>query len=402
MAATYADNHQWIEGQKDPSLLILAGSTGPPTTMEYLKSVSSDPETTSKAFNFDHMKLSASEIQGDVRLREQIASFYDQSKVKFTSEDVVLSAGTTSALLLIFYGLVAPGDHVVVGYPGYEGLIDCPRAIGAEMSYWKLDPENNWEGNFEELKSLLRPETKMLVLNNPHNPCGSVLSTSAQEQIVKLAAERNIIIFTDEIFRPLFHSVDVPTSMVEHSSYSRTVVAGSLSKVWGLPGVRAGWVVSRDPKIREAVIKIRKWAVQNISCVDEAIAREVLSPRLRETVMLRTLNNAQANLAVLEKFAQEHKDSFSCVVPKGAATTFAQFKNLKTGQPVDDVEFCTKLKREKAMLLAPGSLCFGVGNKGDWKGFVRIHVTVAPEMFKEGFERLADFLKSGSFLDLPN
>lgn len=369
-----------------------------------MKAFSSDPSATAEALDFDNVKLYPGPIQGDLDLRRQIASFYDQSKVEVTADDVVISNGTTGALLLIFYGLIAPGDHVVAAYPAYEGLIDAPRGIGAEISYWRMDPNNDWKGNIDEFKSLLRPDTKMIILNNPHNPTGSVLSTSAQAEIIKLAAEHNIIVFTDEIFRPLFHSQseDIPSSMVEHGSYQRTVVAGSLSKVWGLSGVRIGWVVTRDPKIREAVTNIRKWAIQTVSSVDETIAKELLSERLKGNVLSKTLSNARTNIAVLEKFAQDHKGSFSVVVPKGAATAFAKFTNPNTGEPVDDIQLCTKLKHEKQLLLSPGSLCFGPAQKGDFVGYVRIHMTIAPDKFKDGFERIGAFLKGNSFTELPN
>ena len=117
----------------------------------------------------------------------------------------IIANATTGANLIVLFGLIAPGDHVVSMYPTYGPLYEIAQGIGAEVSYWKMDPDSNWRANLDELKKLLRPSTKMLILNNPHNPTGSVLSTSELEKIMQVASEHNITVFEDEIFRPLFH-----------------------------------------------------------------------------------------------------------------------------------------------------------------------------------------------------
>jgi aspartate/methionine/tyrosine aminotransferase len=329
-----------------------------------------------------------------------IAGFYDKSKVNVTADDVVIAPGTTGANALIFQGLIKPGDHVVCAYPAYEALVAIPNGLGAEVSYWQLDPNNDWQGSLDDLKSLLRPDTKMIILNNPHNPTGAVLSTKDQAEIIKLASKHNTIVFADEIFRPLFHTGEVPLSIIEHGSYDRTMVAGSLSKVWGFAGVRIGWVVTRNAEVRENIIKARKWNVQTVSVIDEGIAKEVLSERCCQKVIDVTLANARANLAVLESFVKNNQKAVWSYIPKGASTAFVKFMNPKTGEPVDDVELCRRLRDDDGLLLSPGSLTFGTAKKGDLKGFVRVHLTGAPERFKDGIKRIEQFVVTSKMEEL--
>ena len=379
----------------------MAGSVGPPQTLGDLKAISANPEETAKALKeLDNIILTTGDITGDKNLRQQVAGFYDKSKVNITADDVVIAPGTTGALSIIFQALLSPGDHVVCAYPAYEALVGIPKGLGAELSYWNMDPENDWKASLDDLKSLLRPDTKMIILNNPHNPTGAVLSTNDQAEIVKLASKHGTVVFTDEIFRPLFHSGDVPTSMVEHDLYDKTMVAGSLSKVWGFAGVRIGWVVTRNKEIRDKVIKARKWTVQTVSVVDETIAKEVLNDRCRERVIAMTLSNAKKNLPVLESFVRENNKAFWCFIPKGASTAFAKIMNPKTGEPVDDLQLCRLLVKEDGLLLSPGSSTFGTANKGDFKGFVRLHLTAAPETFKEGLQRLGKFVMTSKMEEL--
>ena len=366
-----------------------------------MKAISKNPEETAKALKkLDNIILTTGDITGDKELRRLVAGFYDKSRVKITADDVVIAPGTTGALSLIFQALISPGDHVVVAYPAYEALVGIPKGLGADVSYWNMNPEKEWKASLEDLKSLLRPDTKIIILNNPHNPTGAVLSTEDQAEIVKLASKNGTIVFTDEIFRPLFHSCDVPTSMVEHNSYDKTMVAGSLSKVWGFAGVRIGWVVTRNSEIREKVIKARKWNVQTVSVVDEAIAKEVLNDRCRERVISLTIANAKANLPVLESFVKENSKAIWCFIPKGASTAFAKITNPKTGDPVDDLRLCQLLVKEDGLLLSPGSSTFGTAKKGDFKGFVRLHLTGAPETFKEGLQRLGKFFMTSNMEEL--
>ena len=183
--------------------------------------------------------------------------------------------------MLVLQSLISSGDHVVSMYPTYGALLEIPKMLGAEMSYWRLKEDDGWKGSLDELKSLLKPSTRLLILNNPHNPTGSVLSTAQQMDILKIAKEHNVIVHSDEIFRPLFHTGEVPTSILEHDFYDRTIATGSLSKAWCFSGIRIGWCVSRNRELRDAMIGLRQWTLQSTGMVDEIIGSETAYIDLR-------------------------------------------------------------------------------------------------------------------------
>lgn len=275
-----------------------------------------------------------------------------------------------------------------------------PAILGAKISYWHLDPANNWQGSLSALSKLLTLSTKMLVLNNPHNPTGAVLSTTQQKSILELASNTNTTVFSDEIFRPLFHSCSKPFSAVEHASYDRTIATGSLSKSWGCSGVRVGWIVTRNREIRDAVIALRVWTLECVSLLDEIAAREILQPRCSDNILAKNISIASNNVQLLRTFVEKHSNIVSCNLPSGGATAFVKFSHPESKEPVDDMAFCHKLKAETGVLLSPGSLCFGTLAKGDWKGYVRWHVTALPEVFARGLEKIGTFIQSESFVEL--
>ncbi len=282
-------------------------------------------------------------------------------------------------------------------YPTYGALLEIPQHLGANVSYWRLDPNNNWKASLSDLDKLLTPTTKMLILNSPHNPTGSILTTSEQHDILTLAAKHNIIVHCDEIFRPLFHTDEKPTSIVEHDFYDRTIATGSLSKSWCFSGVRVGWCVTQNPELRKTMITLRGWILEATSMIDEAIATEILNERCRDNVHSRISSFALENRAALASFVKKHPDSVSCTLPPGGATAFVKFSNPKTGEAVDDLALCRKLKEHVGLLMSPGSLCFGTLQGGDFKGYVRMHLTCLPENFKRGIEKLARFIVTEEF-----
>lgn len=273
---------------------------------------------------------------------------------------------------------------------------------GIDVSHWQLRPERNWTLDIDELRRLIRPgTTKALVLNNPHNPTGSVISTVQQRRIVQVAKENGITILCDEIFRPLFHdpalAQDPPTSLLEHaqsSAYDNIVVTGSLSKPYGLSGVRIGWAVTASPSIRDLLVSMHAWTLSSVSVVDERIAAEALSPRCRRALLRGTLATAETNLALLRKTIDRFSGRLECLVPPAAGTAFLKIRDGK-GSAVDDLAFCHVLRDQEGVLLAPGSLTFGGVREGDFRGFVRVHITAPVERFRAGMEGLGRFLEKG-------
>jgi aspartate/methionine/tyrosine aminotransferase len=334
------------------------------------------------------MKLTLGPGNGSENLRQQIAGLYDG---KVTADNILVTNGASGANSLVFQSLLEAEDHVIAMYPSYTPLLAIPKAkVGENISYWSLDLSNQGQGDLQKLKDMIKPTTKMIVLNNPNNPLGTVLSLEMQHSIVALVREHGLTLVVDEIFRPLFHDSTCPPSFVELAETNDNIfVTSSVSKSWGLSGTRVGWIATKNTKILAQCFNLGLYTMMAIGTIDDAIAAEALSDRCRPQILAKHLKMAQENLALLESFVNKH-ENVSWIKPTSGATAFIRFTS--DGVPVDDVEFCRKLKEQKGVLLAPGSLCFGLPAAQDFPGFFRIHITGPPEKLQAGLEAIDEFL----------
>lgn len=260
----------------------------------------------------------------------------------------------------------------------------------------------------------------MLIFNSPVNPTGTHFNSETQRSIIEIAKEHNLIIHCDEIFRPLFHatssSAQIPTSFAEHQDldYTRVITTSSLSKCYGLSGVRVGWITTRDRELYDKFLNYRMYSIHALSLLDEAIATEVLGPRCRQAILDKHLRLAKRNLDLIQALVDRYPNRCEWVRPTAGAVSFVKFKDSKTGKAVDDVAFCAKLVESKGVVLAPASLCFAFdevaasspnselggiggakgGGKGleEFKGRVRIHFTCETETLEKGLKLLEEFL----------
>ncbi|EKV07906.1 hypothetical protein PDIG_61390 [Penicillium digitatum PHI26] len=143
----------------------------------------------------------------------------------------------------------------------YSQLFSVPASLGAEVSLWKSNEARGWQLEIEEPKGIIRPNTKLIIINNPQNPTGAVIPRSTLEQLVDIAREKSIIIHSDEVYRPLFHNISpadprFPPTLLS-MGYEHTVVTGSVSKAYSLAGLRVGWIASRDSSIIESLANAR-------------------------------------------------------------------------------------------------------------------------------------------------
>jgi aspartate/methionine/tyrosine aminotransferase len=271
-----------------------------------------------------------------------------------------------------------------------------------EVDFWGLDLENGAQADIQALKDLIRPTTKMIVLNNPNNPLGTVLSRTTQNDIVDIAREHGLTILVDEIFRPLFHDsstdsiVEIPPSFIDlPTSYENIIVTSSMSKAWGLSGTRVGWLATRSTSILAECLNRGLYTIMALSSIEEAIAAEALSDRCRPQILDKHLSIARKNIDLIEEFVGRNKGVCGWVRPVAGGTGFLRLFD-KGGEPVDDVVFCRRLREDKGVLLAPGSLCFGIrdaaGGGADFRGYVRVHITVDPGVMERALVAIGEFL----------
>lgn len=360
-------------------------------SLDTLKGLSQDKESEMWS---PSTKLTYGAIRGSEKLRTNLSNLYSAKK-PFQADNILITPGAIAANMIVLYALIGRGDHVICHYPTYQQLYEIPRSLGAEVDLWRAREERKWQLDIGELKSLIRPNTKMIIINNPHNPTGAIVPKATLDAIIELAGEHDLIIHSDEVYRPIFHSIspsapEFPPSILS-LPYAKTIAIGSLSKAYSLAGIRVGWIASRSPDILEACSQARDYTTISVSHLDDQIAAFALSPNTIHGLLHRNIELAKRNLEVLESFVENHRWACEWVKPVAGTTAFVKFS--KMGSPVDDVAFCEALIEQTGVMLVPGSRCFGDGI--DFRGFVRVGFCCETPVLEEGLEKLKQFMKLG-------
>jgi aspartate/methionine/tyrosine aminotransferase len=340
------------------------------------------------------VKLTYGPIRGSDALRQRLADLYSvRVATPMLAENVLITPGAIAANFLTFYTLLGPRDHVICVYPTYQQLYSVPESLGAEVSLWKLKKAKKYVPDLADLDSLIKENTKMIIINNPNNPTGATIPRSVLTRLVDRAREHNIIVLSDEVYRPLFHGIspvddEYPPSL-NSMGYSRTIVTGSMSKAYSLAGIRVGWIASRDKSIIEMLASARDYTTISVSQIGDRIASYALSASVLHALLRRNINLAKTNLAMLEAFIDKHDEICSWVKPTAGTTAFIKFEN--DGKPVDDVGLCLDILEKTKVMVMPGSRCFG--HDKDFRGFVRFGYVCETEVLREGLARLEKYLK---------
>ena len=171
-------------------------------------------------------------------------------------EDVLALAAAEEGIFIAYHGLVGPGDHVVVEAPCYGSAVELARSTGAEVSLWQRRYENGWKHDLLELERLIGPRTRLIYINSPHNPTGTQMPRTTFERVIELAREREAVLFSDEVYRLLEHDpADRLPAVCD--VYERGISLNTVSKSYGLPGLRIGWVVCRDHDLLDRMREIK-------------------------------------------------------------------------------------------------------------------------------------------------
>ena len=307
------------------------------------------------------------ESPGAPALREVISGMYRGIQ----PEHVLVTAATEEGIFVFYHALAGAGDHVIVETPCYESALEVARSTGAQVSEWRRRYENGWAHDLAALENLLQPNTKIIYINTPHNPTGLLMSVGAFQQVMQLASSRGIIVFCDEVYRELEHDPAnrLPAACEIHE---RAVSLGSLSKTYGLPGLRLGWLACRDAEILERCLEFKYYTTICSSAPSEFLA--ALALRHREILVQRNREIVLRNLPLLEAFFRRRSDLFEWVKPNASPIGFARFK------PQREVpSFCEDVVKNAGVLLLPGTVYdqprhirFGFGRKNMPESLVQL------------------------------
>ncbi|MGY8748869.1 MAG: aminotransferase class I/II-fold pyridoxal phosphate-dependent enzyme [Pirellulales bacterium] len=271
--------------------------------------------------DFAQQTLGYTESQGNPELRQNIANTYQSC----SPENVVVLATPVEGIYLTARALLEPGDEVIVLSPAYDALINMfEHVVGKEnVKKWNFYPnDNGWELRIEELVLLLSPKTKMIVVNFPHNPTGYVPSPPLQQEIIAIAEQNDVWLFSDEMYFGLIHegTPKIP-SMADLSS--KSIVLSGLSKTYGLPGLRTGWLIVPNDQLIDEYIN---WKFYTSICSpgpSEFLATAALKVwnELRE----RSLSQIKTNLQIADQFFHRWPDHFSWRRPLAGSTALVKF-----------------------------------------------------------------------------
>ncbi|MGD9479839.1 aminotransferase [Shinella sp. G-2] len=318
------------------------------------------------------MKLTYGAIEGSERLRGLIAGLHEKQAV----ENVVVTHGAIGANALVHETLVEPGDRVISVLPTYQQHYSIPESFGADVRLLKLTAERGFLPDLEELRRLAVPGTKLICLNNPNNPTGSLMDRDFLLEVVAIARACGAWILCDEVYRGTNQTGDGMTASIA-DLYEKGISTGSMSKTWSLAGLRLGWIVG--PKaLLHAVSIHRDYNTISVGMLDDHFAAIALENR--DKILARSQAITRENLAILAEW-MEGEPLMSWVKPKSGTTAL-----LKYDLPLSSEAFCTRLLERTGVMLTPGSAM-------DMEGHLRIGYANGAAILREGLARLSAFLR---------
>jgi hypothetical protein len=306
---------------------------------------------------------------GSEALRTAVAALYPGADAR----NVVVTNGTAEANYISVWRLVEPGDEVVMMLPNYMQIWGIVRGQGASVVPWKLREDEGWAPDVEELSQILTARTRLVVVCNPNNPTGSILSGDAMREIVARTARNGAWLLVDEVYRGAERDgVETPTFW---GSYERLLVTSGLSKAYALPGLRVGWVVGPADTVAELWGR-KDYLTISPGALSDVLARKALRPDVRARVLARTRGILRANYPALEQWVAGHGDEIRMVPPRAGAIAYARY-----AWPVNSTELVTRLRDEHGVLVVPGDH-FGMDR------YVRIGFGNEPADLRAGLARI--------------
>lgn len=317
-------------------------------------------------------KLSYGEIHGSPRLKIAIQSLYETQNLS----NITVTHGAIGANQLVFESILEKGDDVLVVVPTYQQHYSIPKALGANVNLLFLKEENKWLPNLKELESKLTRRTKLICLNNPNNPTGSVIPNEMLERIVEIAKNNNSWILSDEVYRGLNHTGN-PYSKSVADIYEKGISVGSMSKTYSLPGLRVGWICAREDLIAE-VNKHREYNTISVSILDDYFSAIALENR--NIIVKRNFEIINQGLNILNEWSNE-EIFIKIIPPQGGTTVLARYK-----KDISSKILCRELHSKTGVAILPGETM-------EMEGFVRIGFCTEPNTLKTGLKEFSKIIR---------
>ena len=333
------------------------------------------------------LELGYPQTNGTIALRELIAAMYPGA----TPDHVQVTNGGSEANCILLMHLVSPGDEIVLMTPNYLQTAGLAKALGATLRPWRLhEPlrpssgqvgagdDARWAPDLDELRQLVSPKTRAILVCNPNNPTGARLTDAEIDEVCRIAAGVGAWVVADEIYRGAERLADDTPSV--WGRYERAVVSSGLSKAYGLPGLRIGWVVAPPAAIDEL------WAVHDYTTIapggiNDRLARIALEPERRDTLLARTRGIVRANYPLIRRWI-EKQDGLTHIAPEAGAIVF-----VRHDLPFVSSQLTERLRDERSVLIVPGDYF-------DMDGYFRIGFGSDPAYLESALTLVGEFLRS--------
>jgi aspartate/methionine/tyrosine aminotransferase len=362
---------RWIEQKHSANPPIeydLASSTGPIWTLRELLALSGESHLEALL----NTSVSYTSAAGTLPLRTAIATLEGVE-----ADEVQVVTGAAEALLILFFLAAEPGANVVLPNPGFPANAALAESLGIAVRYYTLRAENQFRVDIHEIRQLVDRDTRLLLVNSPHNPTGTVLSDEEMQSLHDFCVERGIQFVADQVYHPIYHGPEMRSA----ARFPHATVIGDFSKALCLSGLRIGWMIDHDPLRRERYRNARNYFTITANVFGEQLA--VLALEHSQNIYARARKVAQRNLALLDRLFAEHDGLLRWLRPRGGMTAFPW---LVDG--ADTREFCRRLAK-KGLLIVPGD-CFGQPSH------FRVGFAASGERFPLAMERFAEFLHAES------
>ncbi len=330
-----------------------------------------DAERASALHALLDLRLGYSEARGTEALRGLLAATYRDA----APDEILVTTGAIEANFLLFQLLLEPGDHVVACYPAYQQLYSVPRGLGCEVAYWRAREEDGFRFDVDDLARLVTRKTRLIVLNTPHNPTGAALSDADVRRVYALADAAGATVLSDEAYRWLDVPGGEPPAPPMFDLGARGISVGTVSKPFGLPGLRIGWLAAHGD------VGARCWALRDYVSLSPgrlSDALAVIALRHRERIVERSRQIIAANLATARRWFAARAGLADWHPPRGGLVGL-----LRYHVPLPSLDLANLLAERYSVMLAPGS-AFGYEHR------LRIGIGQDPAVFAAGLERTGE------------
>jgi len=363
----------WLDQYEHDIEFNLAASTGPVWTVNDILTLTDD-ETRHHFFNHN---LVYSRPAGADSLREAIAEMQ-----QVPVETVQVMTGASEALVALMWLAAEPGANVIIPQPGYPPFSTLPESLGLETRFYHVRRENGFRIDPDEIKRLADSNTRLILVNSPHNPTGATIADEEMEALHDFAAERGIQLVSDEVYHPIYHGKQTKSA----ARLPHVTVISDLSKAFSIAGVRTGWMIEHDAKRRQ-----QYWNARATFSISNNTTGEILSEiaiRKRDVVLGKAQQAATRNLQLVDRFMADHRDVLGWIPPRGGMTAFPWLVSGENDRP-----FC-QAAAEHGILLAPGD-CFNE------PPHFRLGFAAAGDNFPNALTRFSAFIKTWSRKMVP-